>query len=61
MKNVFFSIMAIAMMSMTAFAGGGKTTVKKHKATTTCPAGCPKSMGCHKGAPCPVMPGCVCS
>jgi hypothetical protein len=59
MKNIFFSIMALAMVSATAFAGG-KIETKKAKANTACPAGCPKSKDCHKGAGCPHMPGCVC-
>lgn len=60
MKNIFFSIMAIALLSTTAFATGGKGDAKKHKATTTCPANFPQTKDCHKGAVCPHIPGCVC-
>lgn len=61
MKKIFFSVMAIALLSSAAFAAGGKVEVKKHKAATTCPKRCPKTKDCHKGTVCPHTPGCTCS
>jgi hypothetical protein len=57
MKKIFFSIMAIAMLSTVAFAGGGKGDAKKHKAVKTCPTNCPPN--CPPN--CPHMPGGSCS
>jgi hypothetical protein len=57
MKNLFFSLLAMSLLSTTAFAGEGKTVRKEHH-KTTCPANCSRK-GCPKTADCPV-PGCVC-
>lgn len=65
MKKIIFSIMAIAMLSTVAFAGGGKGDAKKPKAvktcTTHCPPNCPPTKDCPKGGTCPHMPGGSCS
>ncbi|MDP4244822.1 MAG: hypothetical protein Q8932_03140 [Bacteroidota bacterium] len=60
MKKSFFSILAMALLSTTAFAGGGKPAAKRHKATTTqnCPSNCPRTQDCPKGADCTHMPDC---
>lgn len=62
MKKIFFSMLAIALLSTTGFAAGGKTDAKKHKANTakTCPTNCPQMKDCQKGTICPQKPGCTC-
>ena len=57
MKNLFFSLLAMSLLSTTAFAGGVKPARKEHH-KTTCPANCPRK-DCPKTADCPV-PGCIC-
>ena len=57
MKNLIFSLLAMSLLSTTAFAGGIKTVKKEHH-KTTCPANCNKK-DCPKTADCPI-PGCVC-
>jgi hypothetical protein len=60
MKKLFFSILAISMLSSNAvFADGGKIA-KKHHAKSSCPKSCPKTKDCGNAAICPI-PGCVCS
>lgn len=61
MKNIFFSIVAIAVLSTTAVIAGGKADAKKDKANPTCAAGCSQTKDYPKGATCPHMQGCVCN
>jgi hypothetical protein len=60
MKKLFFSILAIALLSSSAVLAGGGKNSKKQEAKKSCPKGCPKTKDCGKTAICPV-PGCVCS
>jgi hypothetical protein len=48
MKKVFFSIMAITMLSTAGFATKHKSVKKKQASKCECPAGCPKTPACHK-------------
>jgi hypothetical protein len=48
MKKIFFSILAITLLSTTAvFAEKGRTA-KKHHAKKECPSNCPKTGDCSK-------------
>lgn len=48
MKKIFFSIMAITMLSTAGFATKHTSARKKQAAKCECPAGCPKKPDCHK-------------
>ncbi len=57
MKKLFFSVLAMSLLSTAVFAGGVKTARKEcHK--STCVVKCVKK-DCPKMTDCP-MPGCVC-
>ena len=56
MKKLFFSLLAMSLLSTTVFAGGVKTPGKEHH-KKTCPAKCIKK-DCPKMTDCP-MPGCM--
>jgi hypothetical protein len=60
MKKIFFSILAISLLSTAAVFATGHKEAKKHHAKKTCPKNCPDTKDCHKTALCPI-PGCVCS
>jgi hypothetical protein len=47
MKNVFFAVLAISMLSGSfVFAGKGKHAKKALATKTECPKDCPRTMGC---------------
>lgn len=48
MKKVFFSILAISLLSTTAVVAGKGKAAKKHHAKKECPSNCPRTMDCSK-------------
>lgn len=56
MKKILIAALAMALLSGTAFAAGGKKKGKAKKANTEC---CSKGIkNCKPTADCPAIPGC---
>ncbi len=48
MKKVFFSILAVVLLSNDGFAEKHKSAKKKRVTRSECPAACPKTMDCSR-------------
>lgn len=48
MKKVFFSILAITLLSTAGYATKHKSAKRKHSTKVECPVDCPKTMDCAK-------------